>query len=236
MSNKKEEILKLYSEKGSLKQTVFRNTYQSFLQLKGVLLELTNEYNKQLKGKDKKLLMKFKDRGRFQVSFKFGGDLLLFSMHSNVFEFDREHSIWKTGYLQKNKQGAFCGIINIYNFLSDSFKYERNNDLGYLVGRIFINKDFHYFVEGKRQMGAIYKNFGNSQIDDDALRNIVESAIQYVLEFDLLVPPYDTVKITSVEIVQERNNIMIQQTGKRLGFKFNSDDVLGGEDAFYTGG
>lgn len=235
MSDKKDEILKLYTEKGGLKQLVFRNTYHSFLQLKGVLQELANEYNKNLKDKDRKLLMKFKDRGRFQASFIFGGDLLLFSMHSNVFEFDREHTIWKTSYLQKNKQGAFCGIINIYNFLSDSFKYERDADLGYLVGRIFINKDFHYFVEGKRQMGAIYQNFGNSQVDDDALRNIVESAMQYVLEFDLLVPPYDNVKITSVELVQEKNNLMIHQTGKRLGYKFNSDDVLG-EDAFYTGG
>ncbi|MDF1550251.1 MAG: hypothetical protein P1P88_20660 [Bacteroidales bacterium] len=235
MSNKKADILSIYEQKAGLKQLVFRNTYQTFLQLKGVLLELTNEYNAQLKDKDRKLWLKFKDRGRFQASFKFGGDLLLFSMHSNVFEFDRAHSIWKTSYLQKNRQGAFCGIINIYNFLSDSFKYERETDLGYLVGRIFINKDFHYFVEGKRQMGAIYKNFGDSQIDDASLRTILESALQYVLEFDLLVPPYDNVKITSVEIVQERNNKMIQQTGKRLGYKFNTDDVLG-EDAFYTGG
>jgi len=235
MSNKKSSILTNFEQKAGLKQQVFRNTYQTFLQLKGVLQEITSEYNAQLKDKDRKLWVKFKDRGRFQVSFKFGGDLLLFSMHSNVFQFDRDHSIWKTNYLQKNKLGAFCGIINIYNFLSDSFKYERDSYLGYLVGRIFVNKDFHYFVEGKRQMGAIYTNFGNNQIDDPALRNIIESAIEYVLEFDLLVPPYDNVKITSVEFVQERNNQMIQQTGKRLGYKFNSDDVLG-DEAFYTGG
>lgn len=235
MSDKKSSILPNFEQKAGLKQQVFRNTYQTFLQLKGVLQELTSEYNKQLKDKDRKLWVKFKDRGRFQASFKFGGDLLLFSMHSNVFQFDRDHSIWKTNYLQKNKLGAFCGIINVYNFLSDSFKYERDSDLGYLVGRIFVNKDFHYFVEGKRQMGAIYTNFGNTEIDDAALRNIIESAIEYVLEFDLLVPPYDNVKITSVEFVQERNNQMIQQTGKRLGYKFNSDDVLG-DEAFYTGG
>ena len=40
----------------------------------------------------------------------------------------------------QNQLGTFCGIINIYNFLSDSFKYNRESDLGYLVGRIFINK------------------------------------------------------------------------------------------------
>lgn len=84
-------------------------------------------------------------------------------------------------------------------------------------------------------MGTVYKNFGSDKIDKTALRKIVESSLQYVLEFDLLVPPYDTVKIISVELVQEKNNTTLQQTGKRLGFKFNSDDVYG-EEAFYTGG
>ena len=130
--------------------------------------------------------------------------------------------------------GTYCGVINIYNFLADSIKYNRSEDLGYLVGRIFINKDRHYFVEGKRQMASIYKDFGNNIIDKNALKLIVETSLQYVLEFDLLVPPYDTVKIISVEMVQEKNNTALQQTGKRLGYKFNSDDVYG-EEANYTG-
>ena len=43
---------------------------------------------------------------------------------------------------------TYCGVINMYNFLSDSFKYNRENDLGYLIGRMFINKE-NTFVEGK---------------------------------------------------------------------------------------
>ncbi len=227
--------MQTFSLKAGMKQKVFSNTYETFLLLKELLNEMTNEYNEKLADADPKLWLKFKDRGRFQSSLKFGGDLLLFSMHSNVFEFDRDHSIWNTAYAKKNKLGTFCGIINIYNFLSDSFKYNRESDLGYLVGRIFINKDLHYFVEGKRQVGSIYSSFGTTKIDKQALKNIVESSLQYILEFDLLVPPYDNVKIISVELVQEKNNNVLQQTGKRLGFKFNSDDVHG-EEAFYTGG
>jgi hypothetical protein len=203
--------------------------------LKGVLLDISSEFNEKLKTDKQKTLLKFRDRGRFQASLKFGGDLVLFCMHTNIFEFDKDHSIWKTAYAKKNKMGTYCGIINIYNFLSDSIKYDRDEDLGYLVGRIFINKDKHYFVEGKRQMASLYKDFGNSIIDKKALKTIVESSLQYILEFDLLVPPYDNVKIISVEMIQERENSAIQQTGKRLGFKFNSDDVYGNE-ALYTGG
>jgi len=93
---------------------------------------------------------------------------------------------------------SYCGIIYIYNFLADSFKYNRLDDLGYLIGRIFINRENHYFVEGKRQMGFLYNNFGTAVIDKKALRAIIETAIMYAMEFDLLVPPYDVVKIASV--------------------------------------
>ena len=57
------------------------------------------------------------------------------------------------------------------------------------------------------------------------LRRIVETAINYSLNFDLLVPPYDNVKIMSVaQIFEKMRNARIQ-TGKRLGFQFKSDDV-----------
>ena len=55
-------------------------------------------------------------------------------------------------------------MINIYNFLADSFKYNRLNDVGYLVGRVFLNKDLHYFVEGKRQLGFLYNDFVNDKL------------------------------------------------------------------------
>ena len=91
-------------------------------------------------------------------------------MHSNVFEFDKNHGIWKISYVENNDMNSYCGIINIYNFLSDSFKYDRLDDLGYLIGRIFINKDNHYFVEGKRQLGFLYNDFGNAVIDTKAIK------------------------------------------------------------------
>jgi len=235
MEKNTEQIIKIFEEKAGMKQEVFTNTIETMALLKEVLLDISNEFNEKLKADKQKIFLKFRDRGRFQASLKFGGDLVLFCMHTNVFEFDKDHSIWKTTYAKKNKMGTYCGIIYIYNFLSDSIKYDRDEDLGYLVGRIFINKDKHYFVEGKRQMSSLYKDFGNSIIDKKALRTIIESSLHYILEFDLLVPPYDNVKIISVEMIQERENSAIQQTGKRLGFKFNSDDVFG-EESLYTGG
>lgn len=219
-------ILNNLSEKSGMKQLVYDNTFATFNLIKEVLHEMASDYNSAFKGVDKRVKLEYHDRGKFEAEIRVAGDILIFSMHSNVFQFDRDHNIWKLSYVKDNKNASYCGIINIYNFLRDSFKYNRLDDLGYLIGRIFINRDYHYFVEGKRQMGFLYNNFGSATIDKDALINIIQSSILYTLEFDLLVPPYDVVKIASVNQMNTKIENSKLQTGKRLGFKFNSDDVL----------
>lgn len=223
--DKKENILKTITSKSVLKHKVYDNTLETFTNLKTVLKYISNNFNSNLKGIDKRVQLEFKEQGQFDVQLKVAGDLLVFSMHSNAFVFDRDHAIWKLPYVQNNPQNTICGMISIYNFLFDSFRYNRLDDLGYLIARIFINKDFHYFVEGKRQMGFRLQNFGNSEINNEILRDIVYAAIQYSLEFDLLVPPYDNVKIASVEQINSKIESTKLQTGKRLGFTFNSDDI-----------
>ncbi len=147
-------------------------------------------------------------------------------MHSNIFQFDRDHPAWKTPYIQKNRANAYSGVINIYNFLADSFRYTRLDDLGYLIARIFINHEKQYLVEGKRQMAMLFTNFGNEAFNAESLQKIVFTAIKYSLDFDLLVPPYDAIKIVSVGQAESKIQHSRVITGKRLGFQFNSDDIL----------
>jgi hypothetical protein len=224
--DKKQEIIGTLKEKSILKQRVFDNTFESFCGVKEVLKILAKEVNTNLAGMDSRIKLEYTDRSNFDAQIRVAGDILLFSMHSNIFQFDREHPAWKTPYIQKNKYNAYSGIINIYNFLADSFKYSRQDDLGYLIARIFINHEKQYFVEGKRQMGMLFTNYGNEEISRQSLQIIITTAIQYSLEFDLLVPPYDTVKIATVGQAEAKIQHSRVITGKRLGFQFNSDDVL----------
>lgn len=213
-------------EKSGMKQQVYENTLEAFNLIKVVLHELSLELNGNIKNNDRRIRLDYRDRGKFEAEIRVAGDILIFSMHTNVFEFDRDHSIWKLPYVQADKLNSYCGVINIYNFLTDSFKYNRLDDLGYLIGRLFVNRDNHYFVEGKRQMGFLYNNFGQAIISKDSIKRIVETSMLYSLEFDLLVPPYDMVKIATVAQMNSKIDSSKLQTGKRLGFKFNSDDVL----------
>jgi hypothetical protein len=228
LNEKKLQIIGTLKDKSLLKQKVYDNTFESYCILKDILKSLSKEVNASLGGIDSRVRLEYTDRSNFDAQIKVAGDILLFSMHSNIFQFDREHPAWKTPYIQKNKYNAYSGIINIYNFLADSFRYSRLDDLGYLIARIFINHEKQYFVEGKRQMGMLFTNYGSEEISRQSLQLIISTAIQYSMEFDLLVPPYDTVKIATVGQAEAKIQHSRVITGKRLGFQFNSDDVLMG--------
>jgi hypothetical protein len=219
-------IIETLKSKSVLKEKVADNTAVAFNIIKDVLKNLTKEVNGSLLGVDPRIRMEYTDRSNFDAQLRVAADMLLFSMHSNIFQFDREHPAWKTAYIQKNKFNAYSGVINIYNFLADSFRFSRLEDLGYLIARIFINHENQYFVEGKRQMGMLFTNFGNEEFSKESLQKIVYTAINYSLEFDLLVPPYDAIKIASVGQAESKIQQTRLITGKRLGFQFNSDDVL----------
>lgn len=224
--SKREEILSTIKDKVGVKQQVYDNTYEIFLKLKEVLQEYAVEINENLEGADKRVRMIYQDRGKFEVQLQVASDVIIFSMHSNVFMFDRSNVIWRNSYVEKSPANAYCGVINIYNFLSDSLKYNRMDDEGYLIGRIFINREYQYLVEGKRQVTARHDSFGSGAITSEALIDIIENCINYaVAEFDLLVPPYDLVKQVTVEQLNTKIEHSKLQTGKRLGYQYRSDDV-----------
>jgi len=222
----RESLLEALVIKSTVKQKVYENTKQTFLIVKKVLKQLEENYSSKIKNEVPEVVLPvYKDRGPFEAEFKIAGDLLIFSMHSNVFEFDDKHPVWNTTYIKDDPLRSYCGTINIYNFLADSFKYNRVNDLGYLVARIFVNKDNHFFVEGKRQSDELVQDFAMDAISPGIIRQIIETAIQYCIEFDLLVPLYDQVKIATVDQMNQKMTHSKMVTGKRLGFGFNSDDV-----------
>lgn len=217
----KSKIINSLQEKCVLKQVVHEKTKCCFKTLKTVLQDIVTEYKKDLKDLDSRVKLEYRDRGMFEAEIKVAGDLLIFNMHSNVFEFPKKHDVRKHKYKSDQQLTTYSGIINIYNFLADSFKYNRVDDLGYLIGRIFINRDASFFIEGRRELGFSYPAFGENEINYENVRKIVESSIAYALKFDLLVPPYGNVNIVSVSQMKEKFNKSRMQTGKRLGFDYN---------------
>ncbi|HAH59765.1 MAG TPA: hypothetical protein DCL86_16620, partial [Bacteroidales bacterium] len=61
-------------------------------------------------------------------------------------------------------------------------------------------------------------------IGPETIRQIIESAMLYTINFDLLSPPYDQVKLVTVSEMQNSIDNMKITTGKRLGFRFQADN------------
>ncbi|GAB4135623.1 MAG: hypothetical protein Fur0041_09800 [Bacteroidia bacterium] len=219
----KEIILQLLKDKSSLKQDVFYKTIDTFKILREVVRDVAHEYKPLASSIDKRLIVEYKEKSEYEIELRVAGDVLIFHMHTNVFEFETSHPMWRTSYIKDDPKRSYCGMINIYNFLADSFKYNRVNDLGYLVARIFMNYEDHFFVEGKRQLGILYNDFASSKITREELRKVVESAVIYCIDFDLFTPPFDEVKEVMLGQVQEVSSMMSLKTGKRLGFRFQAD-------------
>ena len=218
-----ESLKNLVFDKSDLKQQVFRATKEAFELFRETTRELMRLFQEQNLREGRNVHFEFTDHGDFEFEVKFAGDVLVFVMHTNVFEFSRDHQVMKSNYIREDKRRSYCGVIRIYNFLADSFVYNRDQDLGYMIGRVFVNNEKHYFIEGKRELGMLYNNFNTSLITSESVQGIVESAIEYTTNFDLLTPPYDEVKLVSVGEMRSDLDKKSMVTGKRLGFRFQAD-------------
>lgn len=215
-----DKILNLLAEKVTLKHEVFLNTKQVFEELKKLLAVLSVDLKKSIKKISKEILTTYKDTSEYEAEFTLADETLLFVMHTNVFTFDTTHEIWKSKYVQKDTKRAYCGKIFIYNFLSDSFRYNRINDVGYLCARIFVNNEKHYFVEGVKKVERLYNDFETEVLDYANLKKIVDSVILYSLDFDPFTPPVERINEISVKEILEASLQTRIATGKRLGFQF----------------
>ena len=218
-----EKIINKLTKKSATKQEVYRVCKSFFDMLKEVVSELSEELSNDVSPIDKHVEINYIEKGEFEIELKFSGDTLIFHMHTNTFYFDKSHQIWNSSYVKEDEYKAYCGVINVYNFLSDSFKYNRTNDLGYMIGRLFINKEKHFFTEGNGRMNFLYNNFQNDILDKPILKNIVHELMLYAIDFELVTPPFKDVQVVSLHEINQMSQNMKLKTAKKLGFKFSNE-------------
>ena len=221
MSEKLVEIIDGLNNKAALKQHIYRNTLTVFEQFKKCATEIADKLTPEVVSKDESLEVELTEIGEFEFHLKFSGDTIAFIMHTNVFSFPPEHEISKTSYVNEVQDRGYCGMIQAYNFLSDSLKYQRLADIGYLLARIFINCEGNFYVDGQRQLDFLFKDFSKQKINNESVIKVIEQTMLYALDFDLYIPPMDNMKEITVQEKDYFNNPMGFATGKRLGFKKN---------------
>jgi hypothetical protein len=223
MEENRKVILDLLLNKSALKQNIADDCEKLFLEFKQSISKELEALQKHVK--DPRIRLNSKERGNYEIHVFVGSDVLVFHLHNNVFRLPDDNPLWGTQYLRSNENNGYFGVIYIYNFLAESFIQNRINDSGYLIGRLFVNHERHFMMEGKGQLGYQFRDIENTVLTKDVVGLIVQFSFAFALEFDLLVPPYDFVSELSVGEIQAISNNLQLQTGKRLGFKMKADET-----------
>lgn len=222
MAENRQAIVNLLVNKAALKQDIAEDVKEVFAMFKRVIGEELSSLKEKVN--DPRVRLFHKEIGEFEQHAYVGSDVLIFHQHNNVFRLPDDNPLWGTRYFREDDTRGFFGVIYIYNFLAQSFIQNRLHDEGYLIARIFINKEGHFMIEGKGQLGYLFRDIENIVLSEDAVRAIVQLSFVFAIEFDLLVPPYEFIAAMTVGEAQVISNNLQVQTGKRLGFKMKNDD------------
>ena len=215
-------VMELLTRKASVKQEVFRKSQDQFNLLKKTLKQVAHSLSSGICEVDESVKVTYKDKNSFECEIQFSGDVLLFNMQTNVFTFDRNHAMWRTGYIKEDESRAYFTMINIYNFLADSFKFHRTQDMGILLGRLFVNREGHFFVEGKRQLGFLFSNLAQQVLNEESMEDIVNTAVIQGLEYDLTVPDFRESMLISVREILETSKELHLKTSKKVELGYYS--------------
>ena len=227
---KPEQILHFLDQRSRLKRDVFELGKERFAQLKKVLEDLLGYWAVEMEKRDSRLELRFIDRNEFECALVIAGDYLLFHLHTNVFRIDEDSASFpQSAYLKENPDRAYCATIHIYNFLADSFRFERNRDVGYLVARVFVNAEKHFFAEGISSIPTIFKHFSTAELDEKAMKDLLCTCILEALNFELIAPGFEHISEIAMSDAIRSSGLTGQRTSKRMGFRFGfeREDEIG---------
>ena len=215
-----DQIFDGLKQKSAAKQAIYRNTQTAFDCLRLVSQELVLELTRKLTPLESSVLIEYRPINEMEFHIRFSGDLLIFIMHSNIVTFPDDYGPMPSKYVEEDFRRRFFGHIMAYNFMADSIKYQRLNDPGYLVGRLLVNIDNHYFLEGVQQLELPDNDMSDNPVTPEAMRLFVESAMIAAVNNDLIAPPLP--EIQKISVKQKLENQQVSR-GSKVGFSFSSE-------------
>ena len=217
------QIFEGLEQKSSAKQAIYRQTLATFELLRQVSQELVVELSNKVTAVDSSVLIEYRPVNEMEFHIRFSGDLLVFVLHSNIVTFPDDYGPMPTKYVEEDFRRRFFGHIMAYNFMADSIKYQRLNDPGYLVGRLLINIDRHYYLEGVQQLELPDNDMSDNFVTEDSLRLFVESAMIAAVNNDLVAPP--VTDIQKITVKQKLENQQVSR-GSKVGFSFGNQQRI----------
>jgi hypothetical protein len=217
-----DHIRQLLASKSTAKQITYKNLLDAFAILAKESERIIDELKKHAAPGDKDVTVNFDWVNEHEFHVKLAGDLLVFVLHTNVVTFSEEHAVMKTTYIREKEVNRYFGQIMIYNFMSDSLKFNRINDPGYLIARLLINHEGRFLVEGDGQLGFLFSSISTQPIRENDLNTLVKLSLTAAIENDLMAPPFPQVRF--ITLFQKIEKTQELGAGQKIGFKMSYDN------------
>ena len=131
----------------------YRNVCDAFKQLQQSAQSFIDDIGAKTTKRDSDIQLSVESINGQEFHIRIAGDLLVFVLHTNIITLPDDCEYNKNNYVADQPLRKYPGQINVYNFMADSFEFNRLNDPGYLLARLLINSENYFIVEGDRQVG-----------------------------------------------------------------------------------
>lgn len=219
-----ESIVQNLKNKSCVKQKTYNHLCVTFEKLMKCSKAVVKNIKNSIKEVDENITIEFKKSSNKEFHIKVAGDLVIFVLHTNIITFADEHGIIKSKYVSEDENRKYFGQIMIYNFMADSVKYNRMKDSGYLLGRVLVNYENHFFVEGEGQLNFMFNNISGKPISKLDIDIIVKLAITIAIKSDLIIPPFQEIKHITLYDKLESTHSM--GGGRKIGFQMSYNDDI----------
>jgi hypothetical protein len=219
-------IQRLLESKSAAKQLTYRLLLDCFKLLAKESKRVVSELKNKVKLGDEDVTIDFQEVHEHEFQVKLAGDLLVFVLHTNIVTFDEAHPVMQEPYIAEKEVNRYFGQIMIYNFMSDSVKFNRVNDPGYLVARLLINHEGRYVIEGEGRLGALFNKISSEPITESELNVLVKIALTIAIENDLMAPAFTDVRF--ITLYQKMEKTQELGGGQKIGFRMSYQSKLEG--------
>lgn len=214
-----DQIFEKLKGKACVKQNTFRTIQEVFKDIETEAKDIIKQLNTRISKVDKSVEVKFIERNKYEFHLKVGSDMLIFSLATNVVTFNNEYVVMQSDYIKEKEERKYFGQIMVYNFLSDTIKYNRLDDPGYLIARLIVNEEKHFFVEGAQQLNFLFTDIVNNVISQAWLRLLIEKCILTAVDMDLIGSNYHEIQNTN--LLTKMKNEKPMGNGQKVGFRMD---------------
>ncbi len=214
-----ENIAEILLTKSTIKQKTYKNICKAFKQLKKEAKHLIGELSEKTTQRHEDIKLEVETISDQEFHIRIAGDLLVFVLHTNIITLPPDYEFNKSEYVVNQPLRKYLGQINVYNFMADSFEFNRLNDPGYLLARLLINYENHFIVEGDRQVGFMFETVSAKPLENVDLNILNKLIIAQAAENDLLAPPFP--KIRNITVREKIEKTQSLGAGSKIGFQMS---------------